>query len=299
MTVLIDGNNIGFIATATTRGADPRAIVTNFIARLRPYVFERRSTFVLWDGRSWRFDVLPSYKGNRDLNPDLVELKRRWVEARHILIDVLRPLGVIQLTASNMEADDLAARIIRSIPNDRRVLLVTGDKDWMQLVTRDYIAWGDPVRGRSVQFRTFLEDTGCVSPRTFIETKALTGDQGDNIPGVGGIGPVAAQWIMNNFDGVDDLLSTHATNGLVIPVPTRVEKFITDKDKIAAYHRNLLLVDLNHKDAPATQGLSVLRESYNKARFLDACEAQGIACLMLAKESFFQAFASAEIKESV
>lgn len=267
--IALDLNSLGFAATAGTRlsaGDQPTQGIFGVLNRVR----HLRETYTgrmigLWDGRSWRYGEYPEYKANRKANPKLVELKDEWKCQRPFVAKMLRHIGVDQLSADNMEADDLAARLVRRT-NDP-VILVSGDKDWTALVN-ERVAWIDLTHKRECRLGNFEEITGCRNPWEYVQAKALCGDAGDNIPGVGGIGPVAARWIMDNSGSVAGLFNDHMLASSR-DWPKKIMDFCASEEKRHAYARNLRLVWLDHPDIPAAIAPKLVRGALDRDAFID------------------------------
>jgi DNA polymerase-1 len=83
------------------------------------------------------------------------------------------------------------------------VVMVTGDKDFVQLVTDNSVIW-DPMKEKTIDINTVRDDFG-VEPYQMIEVMALSGDASDNIPGVPGIGPKTALSLIKTFGTVERL----------------------------------------------------------------------------------------------
>ena len=103
----------------------------------------------------------PEYKAKRKVDPKLVALKDEWKKQRVLIGRMLRHMGVDQLIAENMEADDLAGRIVAA--RDEPTILVSGDKDWLQLVNEN-VSWIDPTHDRQCRLGNFKEISGFESP---------------------------------------------------------------------------------------------------------------------------------------
>lgn len=299
--ILIDANNVGFAATATTlskRASQKAGVTLSMLFRIRQYVDqEPGQVFCLWDGRSWRYDLFPAYKANRDDNPELVKIKQRWVTERPIVQEALRRLGVRQLAADNLEADDLAARLVKRF-DGKSIKLITGDRDWLQLV-RPGVTWHDPVRDRICTIENFSDHArighGENNPRfytpwEFIQGKALVGDKGDNIGGVGGIGPTRAREMIVLYGSVAGLLNESLMHTPDKPIPGYFRKFLEDEGTQERYRRNLRLVWLNHPDVPATQNLVTSAPPPNIPAFLDLCEKLGFVQIVAKAERFVEPF---------
>lgn len=279
--IIVDLNSVGFAATAAN--AELRAGSTNtggVFGTLRT-LRDVRTQFngkmvILHDGRSWRYDEYPEYKGNRKVIPELVALKEKWKPQKKLVAQFLARMNVTQMLSENMEADDLAARIVKSHP-DSDITLVTGDGDWRQLIS-ERVMWFNPIGGprtkqiARITHHTFKEYTGYDTPWMFVQAKALTGDQGDNIPGVGGLGDKAAEFIFEKFGSVQGMLNEANTNREAFEsLHKKYRSFVDSEEKIEAYRRNLRLVWLNHPGLPAAKKPRIIKGSYDADKFADLC----------------------------
>ncbi|WP_151708873.1 5'-3' exonuclease [Acinetobacter brisouii] len=204
LNLLIDGNSLGFAAhhgtTLSANGMQTQAIF-NVIKMVRQLMQEypQASFLVIWDGKAkHRFDLLPTYKGDRaDTEKKVAEREAYKVQQPHIQ-RALELLGIPQIRSLDHEADDIAGIMtnrLMSKPNNR-VLLVSGDQDWIQLI-REGVSWRDLRRDdRVVNMQNIFEKTGYKSPISFLEGKALHGDSSDCISGVGGIGETGAPLLL-------------------------------------------------------------------------------------------------------
>ena len=92
-------------------------------------------------------------------------------------------MGIPQVSALNMEADDLGAILNdKFVARGDSVILLTADKDWLQLVGPKTV-WRDFLNSRIVTHKSFAEFTGVETVQQFVEVKVLAGDAGDNVPG--------------------------------------------------------------------------------------------------------------------
>ncbi len=209
-TVLIDGNSIGYAAhyaTKLTVGDLQTQAVFGFIKTLRDLKREYRGAefTVLWDGKAqWRFDLMPEYKSNRDNDPKKAAIKEAYVQQRPYIMRALKHLGVRQLTVTTHEADDMAGYLVEqlSIDPEREIVMISGDRDWIQLV-RPRVIWRDlREENRIVTIDNLMDKTGFKTPFGFLEGKCLQGDSSDCISGVGGIGEKGAPEFIAEFGSV-------------------------------------------------------------------------------------------------
>ena len=146
--ILIDANSLGHAAhqgTVLKSGDQETQAIYGVIKSARHYRvrYPGASLIFLWDGNSWRKEKSEVYKANRTDTPDKVESRRRYkTQAPHIR-RALSHLGLPQLAATNYEADDLAAHLAqRYLANGEFVRMVSGDRDWWQLLA-DNCVWED------------------------------------------------------------------------------------------------------------------------------------------------------------
>ena len=209
-TLLIDANSVGraaHSATKLTSGGMETQAAFGVIKGLREMRQSYRSftPFVLWDEKAdWRFKLHPEYKSNRSDSPAKIAEKEAYDKQKPYIRQLLRHLGVRQMSAIGMEADDLAgyfANKLSAVPTNK-VGLITGDQDWLQLVRRN-VFWHDHRDdARYIDHNNFYAKTGCLTPFAFLEAKILQGDTSDVISGVGGIGKDGAPEFIAEFGSV-------------------------------------------------------------------------------------------------
>ena len=153
---------------------------------------------------SFRTDSYPEYKANRSASPD--EFKGQVT----LIKDVLDALNVPHVELVGYEADDVIATLATQAAADGfEVLVCTGDRDALQLVTKDVTVLY-PRKGVSDLARMTpeaVEERYMVPPERYPEIAALVGESSDNLPGVPGVGPkTAAKWI-SEYDGLDNIIA--------------------------------------------------------------------------------------------
>lgn len=193
---------------ATSTGA-PTNAVYGFTAMLATLLNDRKPTHaaVAFDlaGGTFRTRRLPSYKGTRDETPPDFEPQVP------LMREVLAALGIVAVDKPDYEADDLLATYARmGREAGMEVLVVSGDRDTIQLVTDD-VTLLYPRKGVSdlVEFTpASVEEKYAVPPHRYPELAALVGETSDNLPGVPGVGPkTAAKWI-STYGGLDGILAS-------------------------------------------------------------------------------------------
>ncbi len=132
-------------------------------------------------GVSFRNDIYPEYKANRDEPPE--DLVPQFAMVR----EATKALNLPCIEMEGFEADDLIATYARQAKAaGAKVTIVSSDKDLMQLV-EDGVDMLDPMKNRDIGPDEVVEKFG-VPPEKVVEVQALAGDSVDNIPGVPGIG---------------------------------------------------------------------------------------------------------------
>jgi DNA polymerase-1 len=160
---------------------------------------------VAWDksktATSKRKEIYADYKAGRTRPPD------DFFAQIPLLHDLLESFGWPLIELDHYEADDIIGTIsVEATEKDIETLIVSGDYDMMQLLsphTSVYInkKGSDMMRFTEAEF----EEKYGVKLTQFIDYKALVGDSSDNIPGVRGIGPKAAQTLLGAYDTLDGI----------------------------------------------------------------------------------------------
>jgi len=204
---LIDGSAYFYrayhaVAPLTTANGLPTHAAFGFTNILLRVIKEKAPEFlaVAFDARgpNFRHEMYADYKANRPQMPDDLAVQipyiKRIVEAHNILT----------MEEQGVEADDLIASAARQLAAaGHKVVVVSGDKDLLQLVGDDIIIW-EPMKN-------VVMDSGAVkkkynvSPDMLLDLFALMGDKSDNIPGVPGIGPKSAEKLINEFGSLENL----------------------------------------------------------------------------------------------
>jgi len=128
-----------------------------------------------------------------------------------IVQEVLRVMKVKFLTKEGYEADDIIGTLsVRSQKlkiKNLKIIVVTGDRDLMQLVNKQTNLF-IPIKGLSngqVVDEKYVEKDLGVRPDQVVDYKALMGDNSDNYPGVAGVGPKTAVKLLQKFGSLDNI----------------------------------------------------------------------------------------------
>jgi DNA polymerase-1 len=201
---IIDGSGYIFrayyaIRSLSTSKGLPTNAVYGFTQMLLKLIKDKNPEYLamVFDSKepSFRKKEYPEYKANRELPPEDLIPQFDYIKK------VTRALNVPLLQVPGFEADDIIATLAKKICVDRPVVIVTGDKDLMQLVD-DRVTLFDPMKDKQTGIEGVLEKFG-VDPARVIEVQALSGDPSDNVPGVPGIGPKTAIQLIQEFGSLD------------------------------------------------------------------------------------------------
>ena len=166
---------------------------------------EERPEFwaLAWDGPgpTFRHELFPDYKATRKPMPEDLLTQIPALE------DLAHALGLPILEIPGFEADDVMATLARRAEREgHEVVLVTGDKDLLQLVT-DRVRVLSPVSREDYAWfgRDEVHEKWGVAPEQIRDVLALMGDSSDNVPGVPGVGPKTAKELIQQFGSLDAL----------------------------------------------------------------------------------------------
>ena len=209
---LIDGSNQMYRAYHAIRGLTaPDGRSTNaiygFVTMLRKLINDHKpecmaAAFDL-SGPTFRSEMRDDYKANRAPMPS--DLKEQIPQVH----EACEALGVQVLTYAGFEADDVIGTLaMRGVSDGRPVVIVTGDKDFFQLVNDDtrVRVFNPRDEGTWYDAAGVTEKFG-VAPGQVVDVLALMGDTIDNIKGVPGIGEKGARDLISAHGSLDALLS--------------------------------------------------------------------------------------------
>ncbi len=211
--LLLDGHSLAFRAffalpdTLVTSSGQVTNAVYGFTAMLIKLFADEKpdGVIVCFDkgAPQFRIDSYAGYKGNRPATPDAFR------QQLPLIREVLEALRILAVELEGYEADDLLATLAkRAREEGDEVLVITGDRDCLQLV-------GDGVgvmmtrRGITDVIRydraTVLERYG-VRPEKWIDFAALKGEPSDNLPGVPGVGDKTAALLISKYGDVEGVI---------------------------------------------------------------------------------------------
>jgi DNA polymerase-1 len=207
---------------------------------------------------SYRNEIYPEYKANRDPAPE--ELKRQFLWAR----DMAGSMGLSCFGDDRYEADDLIGTLARHW-RDRGhpVCIISSDKDLAQLITKND-TWWDFSRNQKLDHAKIKDKFG-VFPEQIADYLALTGDAVDNIPGVPGVGPKSAAALLNHFGDLDVIWERlDEVQHLSIRGAKSLQKKLADNREAAELARRLTIIETRVQSALDNPDIS--RSELDEAR---------------------------------
>lgn len=209
---------------------------------------------------TFRHEMYEQYKGTR--KPMAEELR----EQVPVIKEVLASMGIKTVECAGLEADDILGTISRRCEDQgMEVSVISGDRDLLQLAT-EHVKIRIP---KTKQGRTEVEDYYAadvharyqVTPKEFIDLKALMGDASDNIPGVPGIGEKTAMKIISEYHSIENA-HEHAEE----LKPPRASRAMTEHWDLAVMSKELATIqaeaDFPYELSEARLGNIFTEEAY-------------------------------------
>ncbi|MCG6918777.1 MAG: DNA polymerase I [Deltaproteobacteria bacterium] len=206
---LIDGSSYIYrafyaVRHLSTSSGIPTNAIYGFVGMLNRILRERGPSHIAIaldaPGPTFRHDLSPDYKATRPKMPEDLAKQIPFIKR------LIEAFGIPNLEIPGYEADDIIGTLaVWASGQGAKVVIVSGDKDMLQLVTPQVQMWDtmkDEVFGPAE-----VEEKFGVPPAQLVEVMGLAGDSSDNIPGVPGVGPKTAQRLIKEFGSIDNLLS--------------------------------------------------------------------------------------------
>jgi DNA polymerase-1 len=241
----------------TARGENTSAAwgVVNFLQRL---LATHRPEYLGWvhdSGLSFRHERYPAYKATREKLTE--ELQSDFDTGMERICQLLEAYRIPILSLKGYEADDVIGTLAQQgVAQDTNVVIVSGDKDFQQLV-KPGVWLLNPGRGgpASVEEQWVSVENGAerlgVPPRHVTDYLALVGDTSDNVPGVKGIGDKGARELVNEYGDLEAILA--AAPSLT---KKRPREALLEQTDMARLSKELVTI---REDLPLTLSLDDMR----------------------------------------
>ncbi|MFO7964289.1 MAG: DNA polymerase I [Desulfobacterales bacterium] len=204
---LIDGTAYIYRAYHAIRNlTNSKGLPTNaafgFARMLIKLIKERSPAYIsmFFDARgpTFRHEIYKDYKANRPPAPEDMVIQIPYIKR------ITEGFNIPIYEQEHYEADDLIgsfAKIAKA--SGFHVVIVTGDKDFMQLIDENVTLW-DPMKDRILDLQ-FVKSAYGVEPARLVDIMGLWGDTSDNIPGVPGIGEKTAKDLIQQYGSLENL----------------------------------------------------------------------------------------------
>lgn len=251
----------------TTKEGFPTGAIYGFTRMLMSLLTKEKVKYlgVCFDSKTptFRHEEFENYKANRPPMPDdlLCQLPK--------IIEILNAFNLACFQMDGYEADDILATLASKFQDDfDKILIITPDKDMLQLVNEKINIWDSFKNNGLFDPEKVKEKTG-VSPEKIPDLLALIGDSVDNIPGIPGIGKVTAHKLINKWGSLEGIIS--AQKELKNP---KISESLRQNASNALKSRNLIILK---RDVPLKVNIdelavknpdwSLLRSIFNRLQF--------------------------------
>lgn len=210
--LLIDGNAIMHRAfhaippNFRTKDGIPTNAVYGFMAMLLKCISDFQPTHIMicfdTPKPTFRKELFEQYQAHRAKITDEFRVQIPFIK------EMIDKAGVSQIEKEGYEADDLIGTLVEKYKKDARVLILTGDKDIMQLVDENVFVISPQTGVSSIKLYDSAEvklKLG-IEPYEIPDFKGLMGDPSDNYSGAKGVGPKTAAELLKRFGTVENLL---------------------------------------------------------------------------------------------
>jgi len=153
--------------------------------------------------KTFRHKKYPDYKATRDPMPEELQeqLPHLW--------KLIEAMQIPYLSRPGFEADDIIGTLVKhGLEQDLDVFIVSGDKDFMQLINANVFLLAPGTRSKPDKIYDIkgVEDRWGVPPEKIVDLFGLMGDSSDNIPGVAGVGPKSAMKLIHDYGTLEKAL---------------------------------------------------------------------------------------------
>jgi DNA polymerase-1 len=268
---LVDGTALAYRshfalsrAGLLTKDGKPTGATFGFANTLRTLIEKEKPDYlvVAFDtgGETVRHRALPTYKATREKAPDEMISQFPWIER------VAECYGAVVLKKPGVEADDILATLARrGDAAGFEVILVTGDKDFAQLVNPNIkmLVLSRPDAPAQLLDEKGVEERFGVPPHRIVDYLALMGDASDNVPGVRGVGEKTSAELVRKFGRAEDVLERVAEIER-----EKLRNAVIEHAGAVRLAKQLVTLDTNIPDLPSMEDLHVHRIDASSLRQL-------------------------------
>ena len=189
------------------------------------------------DKKTFRHEKFPEYKATREKMPE--ELRQQLP----YLWKILKAMQITALSKPGYEADDIIGTLSKwGAEHNLNVFIVSGDKDFMQLVNDNIYMYSTNGRNPEPQIidRNAVINKWGIPPEKIIDLFGLMGDSSDNIPGVAGVGKISAKKLVLEYGSLENSIKNADQVG-----NKRVREGLLSNFDNALLSKDLVTIDTN------------------------------------------------------
>jgi DNA polymerase-1 len=273
-TVIVDGDNLcwkSFYAMSNlSHEGRPTGAIFGTVKALLSYYrkYEPDYLIMTWtSSKNYRKDIYPEYKAKRK------DKDTTYFDQQHVVEKLLSAMGINQAKVEGFEADDIMAEVAwdASSGKDRTTLIISGDKDLLQLVNDKTIV----LRNDKMYDSQAVFDEFSCWPNDIPLWLAINGDKSDNIKGVPQVGPKKIAKLFDDYRHIlKSLISTTDTSPVIVsPI---LKKVIEHREIIDI---NLKLVEL--KSGRIKPDDNIINKQIDQDKVVKMIEAHGMNSLLV------------------
>jgi 5'-3' exonuclease len=215
---------------------------------------------------SFRNDMFPGYKSSEGMDPEIL--------AQFPLAEAaMEAIGVVVWRNIEFEADDaLATAAVRWVEEVEQVVILSPDKDMMQVVLGDRIVSYNRREQKLIDEDGVFEKFG-VRPESIPDYLALVGDTADGVPGLPGWGAKSASTVLARYGKLELIPEDPAEWEVTVRGADKLASVLVEQKREALLYRELTTLRL---DVPLAEDLSDLEwQGVPRGRFVEFCSEMG------------------------
>ncbi|WP_343189346.1 5'-3' exonuclease [Buchnera aphidicola] len=204
-TILIDGHSYLYrsyyaLSHIKNKKNEYSGAIYGFIKMINLIIknYNPKKILIIFDSKkkkNFRKKIFKKYKSNRKKMP------KKLIQQFKKLCKILTYFRIQIIILPNTEADDIIGTITKKEKKKNKILIISNDKDFMQLVNKK-IKIIRNFKKKPINIKKVIKIYG-VKPKSIIDLFALIGDKADNIPGIKGIGKKKALFILKKFNSLN------------------------------------------------------------------------------------------------
>lgn len=242
--LIIDGHNLLFRmfygipgSIKNTKGNEIKAVI-GFVGGLIKYItkFEPHSIMIVFDTEtsiSDKTNDYSDYKSNRINYSDVPDSENPFIQLP-LIFQALDYLEVPYKEVVEYEADDYIASFCEMYSKKFRIIIVSTDQDFFQLVNDNITVFNPNGKNGTIYTSNKIYEKLGIYPQQIVEYKSLVGDSSDNITGIRGVGPKTAQKILS-IGSINEIFENSLIDGKL---------YDTLKENKSIIDRNIQLITM-------------------------------------------------------